>query len=383
MIQIKNKSECTGCHACYSKCSQSCIDMVEDKEGFLYPNIDSEKCIQCGLCEKVCPILHKAESLKLKKVYGAYNKNNKIRLQSSSGGIFSLISQECVSNDGICFGAIYDENFNIVHKGIKKEEDIYKMRGSKYYQSVIGSSFKIAKEKLEKNKPVIFSGTPCQIAGLKSFLGKDYENLICIDIACHGVPSSKVFKKYINESCKNNEIENINFRDKSISWDNYSIKINYKNNQDFVQLGKDNLYVQGFVNDYYLRPSCYECRFKGIDREGDITLADFWGVDKIKPDLYDKKGISLLLINSEKGLNLFNKIKKNVYYEDVNIYECIKSNISMVESPQKALRRDVFFKYIDKVTFSQAIELANINSNINRMKVYLKFKIYNLKKIDL
>lgn len=147
-----------------------------------------------------------------------------------------------------------------------------------------------------------------------------------------------------------------------------------------MQLGKDNLYVQGFVNDYYLRPSCYECRFKGIEREGDITLADFWGVDKIKPDLYDKKGISLLLINSQKGLNLFDKIKNSIYYEDVNIYESIKNNISMVESPQKTLRRNVFFKYIDKVTFSQAIELANINSNINRMKVYLKFKIYNLKK---
>ncbi|MFR5273307.1 Coenzyme F420 hydrogenase/dehydrogenase, beta subunit C-terminal domain [Intestinibacter bartlettii] len=380
MIEIKDKSKCTGCHACYSKCPKNCIDMVEDKEGFLYPKVKNEKCISCGLCLRICPVLNKIQSLKVINVYGAYNKNSDTRIKSSSGGIFSLISQEFLYNKGISFGAIYDNDFNVVHSYIEHEDEIYKLRGSKYYQSIIGNSFKIAKENLEKNRQVIFTGTPCQIAGVKSFLQKDYENLICIDIACHGVPSNKIFKKYINEVSKNSEIESINFRDKSISWNDYSLKVNYKNKEGFTQLSKDNLYMQGFVNDYYLRPSCYECRFKGIERYGDITLADFWGVDKIKPNLYDKKGVSLIFINSEKGLNLFNKIKDNIYYEDVNIKEAIEYNVSIINSPQKKQKREIFFKYIDKVTFSQAMELASINSNTNRIKNYLKFRIYNLKK---
>lgn len=380
MIEIKNEANCTGCHACYSKCPKSCIEMIEDKEGFLYPKVNKEKCINCGMCLEVCPMLNKSKHLKIINTYGAYNKNDEVRLSSSSGGIFSLLAEECISNKGISFGAMYDFNFNVIHNCVEYEDEIYKQRGSKYYQSVIGDTFKIIKEKLEENKKVLFTGTPCQVAGLKSFLEHDYENLICIDIACHGVPSNKIFKKYLNEISKNRDIESIDFRYKSISWDNYSLKVNYKNQSCFEQLSKENLYMQGFVNDFYLRPSCYECKFKGLNRQGDITLADFWGVDKIKSDLYDEKGVSLILVNSQKGLELFEKVKKNIYYDDIDIREAIKYNISIINSPKKQEKRKLFFKYIDKVTFSQTIELASINSNINRIKKYLRFKIYNLKK---
>ena len=380
MIKIIDEKLCSGCHACYSACLKGCISMQENDEGYLYPNVDKTKCINCGICEKKCPIVNNNKSNKLIKAYGCYSKNNNIRNQSSSGGIFSLLAQQVLNVDGVVFGARYDSDFNVIHDYIEDINELYKLRGSKYLQSIIGKNFKIAKSFLEQGRLVLFSGTPCQIDGLIRFLGKEYKNLITVDIICHGIPSKKVWNSYREYMNIEGDISSVNFRDKSIGWEEYGIKIEYKNKPMFNQLAKDNLYMRGFVNDFYLRPSCYDCKSKGINRASDITLGDFWGIDNILPELNDKKGTSIVLIQSKKGENLFNQIKQNIIFKETDIHDVVKYNKSIIESATKNEKREKFFNYINKFKFNQAIDLSLEKSKIGIIKKYIKFKISNISK---
>lgn len=380
MIEIDNIKGCSGCHACYSACPKGCISMQENDEGYLYPNVNKNKCINCGICEKKCPILNNSTNNKLIATYGCYSKNNDIRKQSSSGGIFSLLAHQVLNVGGLVFGAVYDSDFNVIHDYIEDINELYKLRGSKYLQSIIGENFKITKDFLEQGRLVLFSGTPCQIDGLNKFLGKEYKNLITVDIICHGVPSQKVWNSYREYMNIKEDISSVNFRDKSIGWEEYSICIEYKNKSVFNQLAKDNLYMRGFVNDFYLRPSCYDCQSKGINRASDITLGDFWGIDNILPELNDKKGTSIVLIQSKKGENLFNQIKENIIFKETDIKDVVKFNKSIIESAVKNEKRDKFFKYIEKFKFNQAIDLSIEKSKIGTIKKYIKFKISNISK---
>lgn len=380
MIKIDNIKECSGCYACYSACPKGCISMEENDEGYLYPNINKNKCINCGICEKKCPIVNNNKNNELIKTYGCYSKNNDIRKQSSSGGIFSLLAQQVLNSGGVVFGARYDSDFNVIHDYIENINELYKLRGSKYLQSIIGENFKITKDFLEQGRLVLFSGTPCQIDGLIKFLGKEYKNLITVDIICHGVPSKKVWNSYREYMNINGDISSVNFRDKSIGWEEYALSIRYKNKPAFSQLAKDNLYMIGFVNDFYLRPSCYDCKSKGINRASDITLGDFWGINNILPELNDKKGTSIVLIQSKKGENLFNHIKQNIIFKETEINDVINYNKSIVESAVKNEKRYKFFKYINKFKFNQTIDLSMEDSEIETLKKYIKFKILNLSK---
>ncbi|MDU5920541.1 MAG: Coenzyme F420 hydrogenase/dehydrogenase, beta subunit C-terminal domain [Clostridiales bacterium] len=380
MIKVTDKNKCSGCYACYSVCPKECISMKEDDEGYLYPNVNKNKCINCGICEKKCPIANNNKNNELIETYGCYSKNNDIRKQSSSGGIFSLLAQQVLNSGGVVFGSRYDKDFNVIHDYIEDVNELYKLRGSKYLQSIIGENFKIAKEFLEQGILVLFSGTPCQIDGLIKFLGKEYKNLITVDIICHGVPSKKVWNSYREYMNIKGDISSVNFRDKSIGWEEYSIKIEYKNKPTFSQLAKDNLYMIGFVNDFYLRPSCYDCKSKGINRASDITLGDFWGINNILPELNDKKGTSIVLIQSQKGENLFNQIKPNIIFKETEINDVIKYNKSIVESAVKSEKRERFFKYINNFKFNQAIDLSMEDSKIGTIKKYIKFKILNISK---
>lgn len=382
MIQITNKKNCSGCYACYSVCPKKCISMNEDNEGYRYPVIDKSKCIDCDLCEKKCPTLNKDTKQKkeLIGVYACYSKKDEIRNQSSSGGIFTSLSNYVLDNNGAVFGATYDKDFNVVHEFIEDNDEISKFRGAKYLQSVIGENFKVAKKFLDDGKLVLFSGTPCQIDGLIEFLGRQYSNLICVDIVCHGVPSKKIWNLYRNSINNNKSITSVNFRDKNKSWQEYNLKIKYSDGSEFNQLAKDNLYMQGFVNDFYLRPSCYDCKSKGINRRSDITLGDFWGIDNVIPGLNDQKGISAVIIQSNKGKEIFEKITDDVKVYEVDIQSVVKYNKSIVESPTKSDKRDRFFYYVDKFKFDQAIELSMTYSRINNLKKCIKFKISNIVK---
>lgn len=347
-INIDKKENCSGCYSCKNVCPLNCIKMKIDYEGFWYPYVNKLKCIDCGLCVKSCPIINSKQKSNIPRVYGGYSLDEKILTESSSGGLFTELASRIIELDGIVFGATFDSEFGIKHVGINDINDLKKLRGSKYVQSKIGKTFKIVKELLDNGKLVYFSGTPCQVDGLLCFLKKDYENLICQDIVCHGVPSPKIWKLYLKRF-KITKDTKISFRKKKISWENYSFCIN----DNFNQLAKDNDYIKLFLNNYTLRPSCYKCHSKSIHRKSDITLADFWGVKNTYPDLYNSMGTSLILINSDKGQKLFDSIAKHIKYCEVDIKKAISENSSINVSASLPNNRKEFFKEINDGNFKR------------------------------
>lgn len=359
MINILDKKNCTGCFACQNICPVEAITMDSDYEGFFYPKINFSKCIKCGKCERICPIIKKKnQNNSDKKIFAYASKtiNENIRKKSSSGGIFTEVALFILNNNGVVFGASFDENHNVVHIKIDKKEDLYKLQGSKYVQSHIGNTYKIAKENLDFGKIVLFTGTPCQIAGLYSFLGKEYENLFTQDIVCHGVPSPYVWKKYIEyrESIIKSKVQSVNFRNKKTGWRNYSIIINFKNTKKYTKIFSNDLYGRSFLNNFCLRPSCYSCNFKNKIRESDFTLADFWGIEKIYSKIDDNKGVSLVLINSLKAYKLFQSIKENIEMINVNYDDALKFNQSIIKSAVLNNKRDDFINCVREKGFKNA-----------------------------
>ncbi len=351
MITIERKEECSGCEACKNVCPKHCIIMLGDNEGFKYPKVDSKKCIDCGMCERVCPIKNR-DKLKVsdKKIYAVKNKNKSIRSSSSSGGVFYEIASWVILNGGIVFGCIMNEGLKAVHVGIEKCEDIGKLQSSKYVQSDISDSFVDVKKNLLTGRLVLFSGTPCQVTGLKNFLGKEYENLILIDVLCHGVPSPQLLSDYIHlmEQKYNGRAVSINFRNKKKGWKRLYIEICFDNGKrHFVFSGYDK-YMSMFLNNMSLRPSCYECKFTNDKRSGDITLGDFWGIGKTYPHYDDDKGISLVMVNNDRGIELFNKLKDkfDLFESSFDLASAGQRTLSMPTAKNK--NRDAFYREYEK-----------------------------------
>ncbi|MDE6024410.1 MAG: Coenzyme F420 hydrogenase/dehydrogenase, beta subunit C-terminal domain [Lachnospiraceae bacterium] len=378
MLDVINKEKCSGCYACANKCPQNCIKMKMDKEGFRYPCIDKNKCIDCHLCEKVCPIINQEGIDNNPKAYACINKNEDIRLESSSGGIFSLLAECVIEQGGIVYGAAFNDKYEVEHIGITNIDELYKLRGSKYVQSNIGNVYSEIEKQLEAGQLVYFSGTPCQVGGLLSFLSKSYNNLICQDIVCHGVPSPKIWKQYLEmHNREYNDIPTqINFRQKDAGWSMYELNIKYMNNNSYKCYHRNDVYMKAFLGNMDLRPSCYHCHFKSLNRLSDITLADFWGVDNVVDDMNDNKGTSLVFINSEHGNILFHKIKDEMIYKEVDINKAVVSNPCAYESVQEPKVRKHFFDKIDKVGFDKYIK------RVTKDKLILKVKrkIYSILK---
>lgn len=385
MIKMTDKHNCCGCSACVQTCPKQCIAFEEDKEGFMYPVVDKDKCVDCHLCEKVCPVLNKADAKEPIEIFAAFNKDESIRLKSSSGGIFTILAEEVIRQGGVVFGARFDENWEVCHDYTVTVEGLEFFRGSKYVQSRIENSYRRAKEFLNKGQKVLFSGSPCQIAGLHRYLGKQYDNLLAVDFICHGVPSPKVWRKYLEEIIKNAykgtagknivsqslkvmpEITGINFRDKRAGWKKYSFTVTLA---EVTDEGKQNLvsrslifsqdpYMKAFLSDLILRPSCYQCPAKRGRSESDITIADWWGVkeypDKEKID--DDKGLCIVLLNSEKGQQYFNKFdvaKKTITWD-----EATPQNGGFKETLAVHTKRKYFFNKMDK---SQSMNGLFINA---------------------
>lgn len=362
MISITNKQDCMGCYACATICPTSCIAMESDGEGFWYPIVDNDECIECGLCVKVCPIIQKAhnepERVAKPRAYAAYSTDTSVRLDSSSGGLFSLIAEQVMNTGGVVFGAAFDEEFNVYHGFVEAKQEIDKFRGSKYVQSKIGDSYRQVRKFLRQDRMVLFTGTPCQISGLKRYLGKDYENLLCQDIVCHGVPSPKVWQKYVSyrESSAGGPARRIAFRRKDRGWKRYSVSFLFQNDTEYIQTLREDLYMQAFLKDICLRPSCHACHFKGINRESDITLADFWGIQNIAPEMDDDKGTSLVLVHSDKGQKLFECIQQRVVYQEVDVQDSIRYNSAAVKSVTQHPRRDEFFQRLDHEEIDKLIK---------------------------
>lgn len=377
MEKVISKNFCTGCNACATVCPKDAITMIEDSDGFKYPVIDQEKCIDCGLCQRTCPILNTKNNDTVNKCFVAYNKDENIINESSSGGIFTLLADKILDQKGIVVGAAFDENNKLKHVAISKKDELDKLKGSKYLQSDLDNIFTYIKEQV-KDKKLLFVGTPCQVAGLKSII-KDNNNLICVDLVCHGVPSQKLFDKYIKEleEKNNSKLLNYNFRDKSTGWDTYSNKAIF-NNSEVKELARDNKYMKIFLSDIALRESCYNCNFKLGNKYSDITLGDFWGINNYYPYMYNNKGVSAIIINTSNGEEIFNDIKGFIEYKDCDIDEIIEGNPSIKISSKKHKKRENFMKELDELTFSKLYKKYYRNSNIGK-KIVLKI-LSKLKK---
>lgn len=359
MIEIKDKRNCTGCFACYSICPKKAIEMKEDKEGFKYPVINRSKCVDCGLCSKVCPVLNKKQIDKREKkptVYAAWSKKEDVRLDSTSGGIFSELANYFYGNNGYVCGAIYNKHNLVEHIISSNAEDINEIRSSKYLQSDINDIYKKIKEKLEQKKLVLICGSPCQISGLYNFLGKNYDNLYTCDFICRGMNSPKIFKKYIEdlEDKYMSKVKKIKFKNKIHGWHNFSTRIDFENGKKYIGGRYVDAYMLGYLKyNAFMRPSCYECKFKGLPKNSDITLADFWGIEKINLKLDNNKGTSMVLINSEKGKELFDKIKNNIEFEQIKSEDVFEQNVCNSYSPKLTETRKKVFENIDNMTFDE------------------------------
>lgn len=379
--EIDLYSECTGCHSCMNKCPRNCISMEPNLEGFLYPKIDSSVCVKCKKCLSSCPILHDIVIDNMPTAFACINKNEEIRLASSSGGVFSLVADYVINKGGTVFGASFNENFELEHNYVKCTDGLAKLRGSKYLQSKIGISYTQVKEFLDSGKLVLFTGTPCQIAGLKAFLGDyKYDNLVTVDIICHGVPSPEVWRKYIayRESRAEAAPQYISFRHKEKGWKKFSVRFSFKNNTNYCKIFCEDIFMKIFLRDICLRSSCYNCKYKTLNRQSDITLADFWGVEGLLPDMDDDKGTSLLFINSDIGKDVFNSISNSMKYKAVDISEAVAFNSAAIKSAPQNSNRENFFVDLQKLNFEQLDRKYCRNKLHVRIKNRGKLVIRNL-----
>lgn len=352
MLSLIKKEDCCGCAACMQACPRQCIKMTFDEEGFQYPKVNVTNCVKCGLCEKVCPIRQKRykQELDAQKVYIAYAKSDEIRLHSSSGGIFTLLAESCIKENGAVYGAAFTDTFDVCHVGVEKAEDIAKLQGSKYIQSKVGNSYIEVKERLKNNQKVVFSGTPCQIAGLKSYLKDDYDNLITVDILCHGVPSEKLWKKYVEEQemAHASSVRRTFFRHKKYGWKKYAVLLEFSNNTAYERVFTQDPFMQMLLANISLRPSCYNCRFKEMPHLSDITLGDCWGVQQHSPEMDDNKGTSVVLLNTAKGKCAFEKILPNLQYKECSLDCAVSPDAESRQKIRKHPNRKRFFKKLDE-----------------------------------
>ena len=377
MIKNKNKAACCGCGACSQICPKQCIEMKSDSAGFLYPIVNKDSCINCGLCEKRCPILNtKNERTGRQDAFVAFHRDEQVRLSSSSGGIFSALAENVIKHGGIVFGATFDENFLVHHIGAERLEELEKFRGSKYLQSRTESCYLAAKASLEDGRPVLYSGTGCQIAGLKSFLGTEYPNLLTVDILCHGVPSPKLWKLYLKEQEQKHgaSAQNVSFRDKVTGWKEFSLTIDFANGDSYSDNFRDDPYMQLFLKNICLRPSCHDCRFKTVYSQADITLGDCWGVEKYKPEMDNDEGTSVVMIHTDKGEKAYEKIVTSIvslkadvqHVQQTMMYDSVKPH----PHRERFLKRLAAGNNIDKLYDCLHVSLPE--KTVRRIKKLLK-----------
>ncbi len=371
MISIIDKTNCCGCGACVNSCPKSCIRMQADEEGFLYPQVDKSRCVNCGLCEKVCPVLHKPSTFPVLETYGAKHIQNEVKLKSSSGGVFSALAEGVLQAGGAVFGAAFDRTWNVVHTYVENLEDLDRLRRSKYVQSDMGNTYRQAKAFLEQGRNVLFTGTPCQIAGLRNFLGKGYDNLLTAEVFCHGVPSTAVWQKFLAENTQKEKIAAIDFRCKRFGWDASFLNIVYKDGSCLPKLPfylrpwqnwRNGLLLRGMyklcfgISNLYERPSCHACKFKGLNKLADFTLGDWWGVQKMCPDQYDNKGISVLLVNTPKAQKLFTKLP--LQHQVIDVQQVATYNPYLLTSVKPHPKRAEFFARYQTKNFNKLIDLC-------------------------
>lgn len=405
MIQILNDLDCCGCSACIQVCPVQCISFVENERGFLYPTIESSDCVQCRLCEKVCPIINKLEPREPLQIFACVNKDEHLRYRSSSGGIFVLLSELVIKSGGVVFGAKFDSNWMVIHSFTDSISGLSDFLGSKYVQSRIGETYKQAETFLKEGRKVLFSGTPCQISGLHHYLRSDYPNLLTVEVICHGVPSPRIWRDYLNVlypsgsrrgsdsvlSSRNDisTIKGISFRDKQNGWKKYSFLAFFSDEQVksdeyglssvtegrvFRQFHRDNLYMQAFLNNLSLRPTCFDCPAKNARSRADVSLGDFWTIKDFIDAFDDDKGVTLVYINSDKGLDSFNSID----CKSIELKKGVVYNRMFAESAHIKYPLDEFWNEYDKEgllcvkRIVKSIRPSLIKRIVNKVKIMFK-----------
>ena len=348
---------CNGCKACQNKCPKKCIHRDEklwDEKGFWYPKVDASQCVNCKQCEEVCPILNPIIAISELEGYIAVNKDEKVRKESSSGGIFWALGKEIIRREGIVFGACMNEKLEVVHECACTLEELEKFKTSKYVQSDVRDTYQQAKEYLEKGRDVLYTGTPCQIGGLLNYLGKEYENLYCQDLICHGVPSPYIWEKYKEwqQRLKNEKLMRVNFRDKSTGWKKYALNLQFAKSNHVIGHRSD-MMMNSFLTNYSIRESCFACRYKTAARASDITLSDYWGMPQEFEERYGgDKGTSLVIVHTSKGHQLYERIKAELVEErlkDETLIAAFRSNPSAILSAQKPNHWKSFMKDVKRI----------------------------------
>ena len=371
MISIKN-----------NVCPKGSITFQIDHEGFWYPVVDMTTCIDCKLCENVCPILTKADNIKrykAPKVYAAYSKDENVRIDSTSGGIHSTLANYIYSQGGYVGGAVYNKDFTVSHVVSDDQSLLPEIRSSKYIQSSMEGQYKEVKRLLDEGEKVFYCAAPCQIQALYKYLKHDYDNLVTSDFICRGVNSPKVFLSYLNmlERQYGAKVTRVKFKAKKWGWHNFSLRVNFENDKEYCKDREHDLFYIGYLGyGNFARPSCYECQFKGFPQKADITLADFWGIEKIDKSMDQDKGTSLVLVNSQKGQQLFDTIKLDIEWRECSLEQAGKDNLAMKKSLRPLTdNRSAFFDAIDREPFEKvAKEFFPVKSPIG-------FFVYRIKGI--
>lgn len=377
-IEVIGYDKCTGCYGCLNSCPvKGAIEFKKTEEGFYKP-ILTDKCVQCGLCKKGCPVITKVNSNKKEdlKVYSCWSKDKKVVKNSSSGGIFSELAKEYLDNNGVVFGAKW-ENGEIIHCGITKLEELKELQKSKYLQSKINNCYLDIKKYLNEGKKVLFVGTPCEIGALNTIV--NHENLVTVDLICHGIPSYTAYEKYIGENYNLNIKDvTVDFRNKDTGWENYNLTFKNKNQIIIQNNHRKDIWFRGFLTNVYLNKPCYNCEFRTLPRFADITLGDFWGVPI---EIKNSEGTSVVTINSKKGKKLFEKIKNNLEVKDVQLEIALKGNPCLYNYKMSDNKREGFYKDFSNLTFNELHKRYFPFPNF--FKKVINYTINKLKRIGI
>lgn len=357
-MKLCKTEDCSGCFACVNICPKNCITMQEGLNGHIFPECNEEQCVKCRLCEKICPAINPVKLSEPRHTYAAWNKNLEEQKLSSSGGVSALLAKEIVKNGGVVYGAAFDENWNVSHVRCSTNDEIIRLRTSKYVHSWIGDTYAQAQDDLKQGRKVMFVGTPCQIAGLKSFLRKEYENLFTADLICHGVPSKKIYNEEIEYLADKNNLKWIYFRGKFEGRYGYGFVFEYPDKTDKYPL-RQSYYIKGFMDGLFFRESCYNCKYATKKRIGDITIGDFWGIGKAEPfENPENRRVSLVMVNSEKGEEWFEEVKLSLQFTERKPDEAVAGNPQLNKPIAKPKQYETFKKLYAKKSYLKAMHRA-------------------------